>query len=178
VCLAELSDEYTGFKNPGTKDFSRAQQWYQKAADQGHGRALYRLGLIQLDGKGIAKNPGEAARLFALALKSPTEDFLKAVLNDLGYMSERGLGVKKDPQEGLKYYKSAADLGSPEAQYNLGSISLERNNEKDAYKYFVLAAKQGHAMAQNNLGTFHAIGRSVKKNLDEAEKWYLMAAQQ
>ena len=40
------------------------------------------------------------------------------------------------------------------------------------------AAKQGHALAQNNLGTFYAQGRTVKKNLDEAEKWFLMAAQQ
>jgi TPR repeat protein len=41
-----------------------------------------------------------------------------------------------------------------------------------------MAAKQGHAQAQNNLGAFHAQGKTVKKNLDEAEKWFLMAAQQ
>jgi TPR repeat protein len=178
VDLGELFDEYTGRKNDGAKDFPRAQQWYQKAADQGHGRAQYRLGLIHLDGKGVAKNPSEALKYFQLALRNGTDDFLKGLLNDLGYMYDRGLGVKADAQESLKYYKLAADLGSPEAQYNLGSISLEKKNEKDAYKWYVMAAKQGHALAQNNLGAFYASGRTVKKSLDEAEKWFLMAAQQ
>jgi TPR repeat protein len=41
-----------------------------------------------------------------------------------------------------------------------------------------MAAKQGHALAQNNLGAFYAQGRTVKKDLDQAEKWFLMAAQQ
>jgi TPR repeat protein len=178
VNLAELFDEYTGRKNDGAKDFKKAQLWYQKAADQGHGRAQYRLGLIHLDGKGVPKNPAEAMKLFPQALRNGTEDFLKALLNDLGYLYERGVGVKADPQESLKHYKMAADLGSAEAQYNLGSISLERKNDKDAYKWYVMSAKQGHALAQNNLGAFYASGRGVKKSLDEAEKWFLMAAQQ
>lgn len=178
VNYGELFDEYTGRKNDGAKDFPRAQQWYQKAADQGHGRAQYRLGLIHLDGKGVAKNPGEALKYFQLALKNGTEEFVRGLLNDLGYMYEKGLGVKPDAKESLKYYTMAADLGSPEAQYNLGSISLEKKNEKDAYKWYVMAAKQGHALAQNNLGAFYASGKAVKKSLDEAEKWFLMAAQQ
>jgi TPR repeat protein len=178
VNLGELFDEYTGRKNDGAKDFPRAQQWYQKAADQGHGRAQYRLGLIHLDGKGVAKNPSEALKHFQQALRNGTDDFLRGLLNDLGYMYDRGLGVKADARESLKYYTMAAELGSPEAQYNLGSISLEKKNEKDAYKWYVMAAKQGHALAQNNLGAFYASGRTVKKSLDEAEKWFLMAAQQ
>ena len=178
VSFGELFDEYTGKKGTGPKDFGRAQQWYQKAAEQGHGRALYRLGLIQLDGKGVAKNPAEAVKLMKQAVVVATDDFLKIVLNDLGYVYERGQGVKADATEAMKNYRLAADLGSMEAQYNLGSISLEKNNEKDAYKWYVMAAKQGHALAQNNLGAFYAQGRTVKKDLDQAEKWFLMAAQQ
>ena len=178
VSFGELFDEYTGKKAAGPKDFGRAQQWYQKAAEQGHGRALYRLGLIQLDGKGVTKNATEAVKLLQQSLKLATDDYLKIVLNDLGYVYEKGQGVKADATEAMKNYKLAADLGSMEAQYNLGSVSLEKNNEKDAYKWFVLAAKQGHALAQNNLGAFHAQGKTVKKDLDQAEKWFLMAAQQ
>lgn len=177
VDLGELFDEYTDHKNDKGKDFSRAKQWYQKAAQQGHPRAVYRLGLIQLDGKGVAKNPTEAVTLFLQANLHATDDFWKYLLNDLGYVYERGQGVKRDVQEGQKYYRLAADQGSLEAQYNLGTISLEKNNEKDAYKWYLMAAKKGHAMAQNNLGTIYATGRTVKKNLDEAEKWFLMAAQ-
>lgn len=178
VNFGELFDEYTGKKQAGPKDFGRAQQWYQKAAEQGHGRALYRLGLIQLDGKGVAKNAAEAVKLLQQSLKLATDDFLKIVLNDLGYVYEKGQGVKADAKEAMKSYQAAAELGSMEAQYNLGAISLEKRNDKDAYKWFVMAAKQGHAQAQNNLGAFHAQGTTVKKNLDEAEKWFLMAAQQ
>jgi TPR repeat protein len=178
VNFGELFDDYTGKKGSGPKDFGRAQQWYQRAAEQGHGRALYRLGLIQLDGKGVAKNATEAVKLLQQALKLATDDYLKIVLNDLGYVYEKGQGVKADATEAMKNYRLAAELGSMEAQFNLGSVSLEKNNEKDAYKWYVMAAKQGHALAQNNLGTFYAQGRTVKKNLDEAEKWFLMAAQQ
>jgi TPR repeat protein len=59
----------------------------------------------------------------------------------------------------------------------MGSICLEKNQEREALKWYLMAAQQGHAIAQNNLATFYATGRGVRKDLDEAEKWFLMAAQ-
>jgi uncharacterized protein len=178
ACLGELYDVYTGQKVNPAKDFAKALEWYRKAADQGHGRGLYRLGLMHFDAKGTAKEPNEAVRLFQASAARATDDYHRNVLNDLGYVYDQGIGVKRSPVESLKHYQMAADLGSAEAQYNLGSIGLEKKNDKDALKWFVLAAKKGHAEAQNNLGTLHATGRAGKKNLPEAEKWFLMAAQQ
>lgn len=42
----------------------------------------------------------------------------------------------------------------------------------------VLAAKQGLAASQTNLGICYHLGRGTKKDLDEAEKWLVAAAQQ
>ena len=44
--------------------------------------------------------------------------------------------------------------------------------------WFRKAAEQGHPKAQYNLGVIYAKGRGITKDMDEAKKWYSLAAAQ
>ena len=80
------------------------------------------------------------------------------------------------------YYKKASDLGTAQAQYNLGvsyftGTGVEKNAER-AVKYYQKAADQGHADALNALGFCHRYALGASMDLVRAARCYLMAAQQ
>lgn len=77
---------------------------------------------------------------------------------DMAFYIERGaLGIKQDPELALKYFRKAADLGSPEAQYYVGDIltdAVKMGNEvaEIGWQMYRCAAEQGHAKAGLELG--------------------------
>jgi TPR repeat protein len=84
---------------------------------------------------------------------------------DLGAMYEKGVGVKQNYQDTLKWYTKAAEQGDALAQNNLGLIHARGFRDKsigfflrvavanattdhvEAYKWFSIAAANGHARA-------------------------------
>ncbi len=162
----------------GDVDDKQAVEWLTRAAAQEHSGALYHLASYYRDGKAVAKDPAEGARMLQQALQTATDRTLALILNDLGNVYKQGMGVKADAREMLKYYRWAADMGDALGRYNMGIFHRERNEHKEAVKWWVLSAGQGNMLAQNNLAAYFAMGKGVKKDLDEAEKWFLMAAQQ
>jgi TPR repeat protein len=101
----------------------------------------------------------------------------------LGEIYQQGLGgVAKDEAEAVKWYRKAADLNKPEAQYNLaGMYANGRGVTQDyaeAVKWWRKAAEQGYADAQSCLGVQYGTGEGVPKNYVEAYKWRLLAAAQ
>ena len=68
----------------------------------------------------------------------------------------------------------AAESGNIQAQYNLGVMFMEKNQNIEAEKYFLNASLEGDSDAQNNLGiVYKRIG-----NFKEAEKWLLKSSKQ
>ena len=88
---------------------------------------------------------------------------------------------KRDPQGPIKYYRVAADLGCPAAQYELGFCYLMgdgvKQNLKMAARLFRKAAEQGHPAAQYQMGNCCYLGEGVKENRAKAIEWYLKAAE-
>ena len=78
-------------------------------------------------------------------------------------------------------YRKAAELGSAQAQYNLGvSFFTGSGVEKSAapaVEYYQQAAGQGHADASNALGYCHRYGVGTATDLVRAARCYRMAAQ-
>jgi len=73
---------------------------------------------------------------------------------DMAFYIERGaLGIKQDPELALKYFRKAADLGSPEAQYYVGRLLAPIDNAPDVARQMRrCAAEQGHGKAGLELG--------------------------
>lgn len=100
----------------------------------------------------------------------------------LGISYRAGLGVAKDEQEAVKWYRKAAEQGHAEAQMSLGlcyvlGTGVEEDG-KEAMKWFRIAAEQGHAQAQYCLGLGYEQGTGVAKDRQKAAKWYRKAAAQ
>ena len=82
-----------------------------------------------------------------------------------------------EPELGMEYYQRAANLGEPEAQYQMGKLILlqlgggkltaeyERNKWIHAFPFIDSAAKKGHVLAQLVLSNYYFL----RLGLDDTE---------
>ena len=74
--------------------------------------------------------------------------------NWLGRMYQQGLGVLKNENEAVRFYRQAAAQGYAAAQSNLASMYAEGRgvpkDENEAVRLYRQAAAQGLAMGQTN----------------------------
>jgi TPR repeat protein len=101
---------------------------------------------------------------------------------NIGVMYYQGRGVRRDPAEGVRWYKMAAMKGYPEAMYNLGvahmnGLGAEKSAE-EALRWYRLAAEGGYVSAQLLLGNMYARGQGIAADQQEAVKWFQLAAEQ
>ncbi len=100
----------------------------------------------------------------------------------LGNLYRSGVGVPRDPQKALHWYRRAAEQGHDAAQYELG-VMYESGlgaapNLALAVVWIRQAAAQGLARAQNHLGRIYELGRGVQADFTAAAQWYGKAAAQ
>lgn len=61
------------------QNYAKAFEWYKKAAEQGHKRAQYNLGVMYAMGQGIEKNISKAREWFQKAADQGYEDAKRAL---------------------------------------------------------------------------------------------------
>ncbi|MFC4492366.1 DUF6396 domain-containing protein, partial [Chromobacterium aquaticum] len=78
---------------------------------------------------------------------------------NLAYYTSRGYGnIKRDRELALRYFRKAADLGNPEAQYYVAEQLAPRSKAPGiARQMYRCAAEQGHGKAANELGNDLAV---------------------
>jgi len=100
----------------------------------------------------------------------------------LGEMYEEGLGVKRDLQKAIAYYRTAAKAGWSKAKLRLGEIYLQGTEELQdftkAHKWLERAAYDGIPRAQRDLAKLYADGWGGDKDPEWAYVWYEFAARQ
>lgn len=96
----------------------------------------------------------------------------------LATMYDIGLGVAKNENEALRWYRKVAEQGDITEQYRLGLKYEDAKDYAEAMKWYRMAAEQGDMAAQDKLGNMHYRGYGVEKNYTEAMKWYRKAAKQ
>jgi hypothetical protein len=92
---------------------------------------------------------------------------------DMARYIKAGYGVKQDEELALKYYRKAADMGSPEAQYLLYDRLTDLDDsvaKNTGYQMLHCAADQGHAKAALEYATY-----MKGKDNKEAIKYYQLA---
>lgn len=97
----------------------------------------------------------------------------------VGYYYQEGIGVKKDVQKAVMWYKDAIsqphdDIGR--AYNNLAycyehGLGIEQDLTK-AFDYYLLAAQNKDNNSYCNLADCYESGRGTSQNFDEALKWY------
>jgi TPR repeat protein len=82
----------------------------------------------------------------------------------------------------LRLWRSLAEQGDADAQYNLGVMYSNGDgvprDYAEAMKWQRKAAEQGNGNAQFNLGFMYDLGRGMPQSYIEAVKWYSLAANQ
>jgi uncharacterized protein len=146
---------------------------WRKAADKGSTSAMVELGVLYGTGSGVAKDEGQARKLFERAAQAGNPRGISN-LAALG-----GGGAAADPARSRELLAKAAETNA-EAQYQLGMMLAEgTGGEKDdvrARALFEKAAAQNHPGALERMGAFTLEGRGGAKDKDAAKGYYQRAA--
>jgi hypothetical protein len=95
----------------GAPDFGRAAEAYQAAADGGSALAMYNLGVLCIEGRGVPRDVvGGAALLSAAAAKN-----VSAAQYVLGTLHFKGEGVVRDQRKAFLLFSQAAAAGHLDA---------------------------------------------------------------
>ena len=161
------------------RDPEKAFKWCSIAAQQeGQADAMYELGLMYLNGVGVAKCAPSAYRLF----KSAGDHNHAEALFSLAEMQIDGSYGKVDIKLAFETCLKAAKLNLPQAQFNVGVMFEEgigtNQSFQDSIFWYEKAANGGNKHALNNLGDIHLNGRGVPKNKDIAEHFFNIASDQ
>ena len=88
----------------------------------------------------------------------------------------------RDPDEGIRWLRQAAENGSHFAAYRLGKEYLEGNAvNKDtirAAEWFTRSAEAGNQYAQYMLGKLYLTGQGVQQDQAQAMAWFSRSAAQ
>lgn len=92
-------------------DYTRAAEWFRKAADQGDAKAQLYLGFLYTQGRGVPQDYAQAASWFHLAADQaePEAQF------NLGNMYAAGKGVPQDLTRAYMWFELAAKGSQPVA---------------------------------------------------------------
>ncbi len=166
------------------RHLKRAVVYYQKAVDQGNGRAAWQMGQLYFDGKkgimGGAIKPDlrKATEYYEIAAKNGIQEGLLR----LGIAYLKGKKVSQNKNKAVSYITRAAKAGNLAAQHRLGAMYSYgdgvQKDYKQAHNWFQKAADQGDAAAQFSLGTLYDSGFGVKQDYAAAIGWYNKASAQ
>jgi len=134
------------------QDYETALALFEKSAAQDDRFGQFYLGVVYEKGRGVKKDIELAIHWYK---KAANQDSAEALIN-LGFIYCYGAeNVSINTTKALKYYLKGAELGHPEAQFQLGlmydnGLGVEPNYDK-AYELYKKAADQGHGGALNNI---------------------------
>jgi TPR repeat protein len=99
---------------------------------------------------------------------------------NLAVRFERGIGVRQNYREAVRWYRLSAMQAYPEAQYKLCEFSEQGQglpqDYQEALRWCGLAANQGHGRAMFMLGRLYHTGHGVQRDVVRAHMWYNLAS--
>ena len=162
----------------GAKEWSTAIGLCTREAQSGDVNAERSLGVMYLQGNGIARDPAQAFAWFKKAADGGNRDAAYQVAS----MYDAGRGVSRDASQATSWYRKAASLGDVDAQVKVG-MAYENGSGVDAdmeqgLLWYHKAAEGGSAWAQNRLGWLYGMGKGVTRDDAQAMRYFRQAADQ
>lgn len=146
------------------------------AARKGDPMALFEIGAVYTEGRGVKADLAEAAKWYQKASDAgvvPAEYRLASLY-------EKGTGVPRDLPKARALYEDAANKGNASAMHNLAVLlaggALGQPDFTTAVKWFTMAADRGVRDSQFNLAILYARGNGVAQDLGQSYKWFAIAA--
>ncbi|MBN9565907.1 MAG: bifunctional trypsin-like peptidase domain-containing/SEL1-like repeat protein, partial [Alphaproteobacteria bacterium] len=161
-----------------TQGDERAQEWVEKAANQGHAPAQSMLGEMYAEGIDCSQSYVKAVEWYE---KAANQGYAPAQ-HSLGKLYFNGRGVERDYVRARKLWEKAASQGNADAQDSLGAMYFDGRGVAQDYvrarELWEKAANQGHASAQDNLGAMYYSGNGVTQDYVKARELWEKAASQ
>ncbi|KAK5987613.1 Chitin synthase regulator 2 [Cladobotryum mycophilum] len=168
----------------GEKRYREGIKWMKlatEAADTQYNAAPYQLGCLYETGYGddIFRDPSYAAELYTQAadLGHPEANFRMGDAYEHGH-----LNCPRDPALSVHFYTGAAERGHAGAMmglcawYMVGAPPMLEKDEEEAYEWANRSADLGYVKAQYAVGYFTEMGIGCRRDILEANVWYVKAA--
>ncbi|KAF8952469.1 hypothetical protein BGZ46_003477 [Entomortierella lignicola] len=150
------------------QSYIRALDFFQKAANQGHGDADNQLENMSRRQECIQQDYSNIIERY----REDAEDGSLDAQCNLGFMY----------QMGFSWYRKAAEQGHARAQCSLGSMYYHgygvTQDYSKAMEWYQKSADQGDTGAQCNLGVMYCNGHGVTQDYSKAMEWYQKSADQ
>ena len=102
------------------KNYKQAFPKLKAAAEKGHKKAQYRVGLCYDKGRGVAEDDAQAVAWYQ---KSAAQDYAKAQYQ-LGKCYKNGEGISKDEKKAVELFMKAAKQDNADGMYQLAKCYL------------------------------------------------------
>ncbi len=162
------------------ENLKKPEEWFQKAANQGHIPAQYHLARIYKGGLDGVVTP-DLEKAVEWYTKAAEQGYAPAQ-SGLATMYREGKGVDQDLLKAFGLYHQAAVQGHAESQFVLGVMyargEVGNPDLQEGAQWFQKAAEQGYATAQNNLAYMYLEGKGVPQNTEKALRFAFEAAHQ
>ena len=145
------------------------------AAENGQPMAAWKLGRMYADGDGVQEDDLKAFQYYSQIVRehgndgpnAPDAPFVSSAFVALGtyYLNGISGAVPKNLNRAKRIFTHAASyFGDADAQFELGRIYRQSDNDRMAVRWYNLAAIKGHLGAQARLGeTLCDVGRSESR---------------
>ena len=138
-----------------TKNYSKAFEYLNKAADKDDAEAQYALYAMYLKGLGVTKDDNKSFNM----LRNAAENGYYFAQYDYGM----DLMEKGDQDEAFRFFKEAADNGHAESQFMVGMMYYQGDgtvkNENESLRYLQMAVKNNHPTAKQFINNMKNIKR-------------------
>lgn len=173
-----LGYSYLYGQNGAEVDYTKAFEYYAKAAMQNDVVGLNNLGSLYYSGVGVTRNTAKAAILFEKAAELGNSE---AAVN-LGFILISGNGVEKNSAEAINLFETTAKTDNTAAQFMYGyalySGKLRLQDFANAASLIKKSADAGFDEAQYVLALMYINGLGFPQNYGNAVKYLRKSAEQ
>lgn len=170
------------------EDFANAARLFRAISEEGNIVADWYLGHMYHSGRGVPRDDAKAFSYYgrvadAFDPNEPRDTRLRIMIDAIVKVAQfylAGVEAANIPQNrdrATSLFKLAASYGHPEAQYELGMMSLngERQRPVAGLQWLRSAARKRYAPAEAELGDLYWDGLIVKQDRTRALMWYILA---
>jgi TPR repeat protein len=161
------------------RNYGKALEWYNKAAQAGLPEGFYNVGISYEIGQGTAPDPTKAFESFLKA----ADMGMPLAKQKLGELYLNGTGVLASPEKAVTYLTQAGEGGRPEAYFLLartyltGASSVPQDTKKGMDLLSKLA-DENYPVALNELGAINFLGQySQPKDFNKARDLFIRGAE-
>jgi TPR repeat protein len=163
------------------KDLNKALYWEQKAAEQKHPEAQYRMGVRYEDGYHVEKNSRVAIKWYEACANNGFGKWQSDAQASLGLRCLEGDGVTPDPLKAYEWYSKSALQGNDSSLFFISALLLNKKDKEDQLIGRVMletAASKGLPQAQCRLALYYSDGMFLSPDFSSAMTWARKASDQ